>query len=97
MKGLSQSMTDAGYMQVPEDVKLVKFETYELEKGDVITLYRATIGEVARYLITSADHSIVGCIVLLDRTGNNWTGNYMHFAKCELDTDRWRKLVSTAA
>ena len=85
------------FMQVPEDVKLVKFETYELEPGDIITLYRATIGEVARYLITSADHAIVGCIVLLDRTGNNWTGNYMHFAKCELDTNRWRKHVRTAA
>ena len=85
------------YMQVPDDIKLVEFETYELEQGDVIALYRATIGEIARYLITSADHPIVGCIVLLDRTGNNWTGNYMHFAKCELDTDRWRKLVSTTA
>ncbi len=85
------------YMQVPDNARLLRFETYELEQGDVIALYRATIGEVARYLITSADHSIVGCIVLLDRTGNNWTGNYMHFAKCELDTDRWRKCVSSPA
>jgi len=86
-------MSNAEYTQLLDDIKLVKFETYELEKGDVITLYRATIGEVARYLITSIDHSIVGCIVLLDRTGNNWTGNYMHFAKCELDTNRWRKIA----
>ena len=85
------------YMQVPDDIKLVEFETYELEQGYVIALYRATIVEVARYLITSADHSIVGFIVLLDRTGNNWTGNYMHFAKCELDTNRWRKCVSSPA
>ena len=81
------------YMQVPDDIKLVKFETHELEQGDVITLYRATIGEVARWLIAEVDHSLVRCIVLLDRTGNDWTGNYMSFAKIELDTNRWRKIA----
>ena len=41
------------YMQVPDDIKLVKFETDKLEQGDVITLYRATIGEVSRWLIVA--------------------------------------------
>jgi hypothetical protein len=81
------------YMKYPDDIKLVKFETHELKPGDTITLSRAMKGEVARWLIADVDHSLVRCIVLLDRTGNNWAGNYKSFAKIELDTNRWRKIA----
>ncbi len=80
-------------MGVPDEVNLIEFETDKLQPGDIIALYRASIGEVLRYLISEVDGCLVRTLVLLDRTGNDWTGNYMSFAKSELDTNRWRKVV----
>ncbi len=80
-------------MKYPDDMKIVKFETHELKPGDTITLSRAMKGEVSRWLVADVDHSLVWCIILLDRTGNKWTGEYKPFAKCELDTNRWRKIA----
>ena len=45
------------YMQVPDDIKLVKFETDKLQMGDIIAYYSPSMGEVLRYLI----HEVDGC------------------------------------
>ena len=88
-------MTDDVYMQVPDNATLFQFETDKLKSGDVIALYRPTIGEVARWLISEVDGCLLRVVVLLDRAGNDWTGNYMSFAKREIDPKKWRKLVSS--
>ena len=74
-------------------IEKVEFETEDLKAGDIITLSRPERGEVARWLIAEIDGPVAKTIILLDRTGNRWTGNLMSFAKEELDTKRWRKLV----
>ncbi len=81
------------YMQVPDGIKLVKFETDKLQMGDIIAYYSPSMGEVLRYLIHEVDGCLVRALVLLDRSHDRATGQFMTFAKSEFDNSFWRKIA----
>ena len=74
----------------------IPFKTEQLKAGDTITMPRygseGLNDEVQRWLIVDVAHDLVRVIVLLDAIGHGWTGKLLSFAKCEIDTDKWRLL-----
>ena len=76
------------------------FKIEQLKVGDIITMPRLDREEEAqRWIIVDEPMtSLLTVLVLLDSGNRNgWLGNLITVAKSEIDTDRWRKLVSTAA
>ena len=73
----------------------IPFKIEQLKAGDTITMPRLDRKEEAqRWLIVDVAHDLGRVIVLLDSGNrNDWLGKLLSFAKCEIDTDKWRKIA----
>jgi len=79
----------------------IQFKTEELKAGDIISLQardsRLGLCEYSRLYIFEVTKRLFRTVVLLDASDGWQPGDIYNFQIIDLDTDKWRKLVSTTA
>lgn len=79
----------------------IPFKTEQLKAGDIISLQAEVWPdrdrEYSRLYIFEVTKRLFRTVVLLDASDGWQPGDIYNFQIIDLDTDKWRKLVSTTA